>query len=53
MEKPDSERGDKSHPSSNTLWQVALVADAGTGENAQYLIINVRSGYFLTATGKI
>ncbi|KAI0465862.1 ricin B lectin domain-containing protein [Xylaria cf. heliscus] len=39
---------DRSNPSTNTLWQVALVA--GSGESAEYLIINVRSGYFLTAT---
>ncbi|QSZ34012.1 hypothetical protein DSL72_005592 [Monilinia vaccinii-corymbosi] len=34
--------------SSNAKWQVAHVA--GTGDSAEYLIINVRSGYFLTAT---
>ncbi|ESZ98659.1 hypothetical protein SBOR_0897 [Sclerotinia borealis F-4128] len=36
-------------PSDNAKWQMALVA--GSGESAEYLIINVRSGYFLTATG--
>ncbi|KAF7863230.1 hypothetical protein EAF04_007312 [Stromatinia cepivora] len=39
-------RGDT--PSDNAKWQVALVA--GSGDSAEYLIINVRSGYFLTAT---
>ncbi|APA05413.1 predicted protein [Sclerotinia sclerotiorum 1980 UF-70] len=39
-------RGDK--PSDNAKWQVALVA--GSGDSAEYLIINVHSGYFLTAT---
>ncbi|KAF5876321.1 putative chain agglutinin ssa protein [Botrytis fragariae] len=40
-------RGDT--PSDNAKWQVALVA--GSGDSAEYLIINVRSGFFLTATG--
>ncbi|RYP37892.1 hypothetical protein DL767_002764 [Monosporascus sp. MG133] len=35
-------------PSTNALWQLALVA--GSGDSAEYLIINVRTGYFLTAT---
>ncbi|KAI0398157.1 ricin B lectin domain-containing protein [Xylariaceae sp. FL0594] len=39
---------DRSNPSTNTLWYVALVA--GSGSSAEYLIINVRTGYFLTAT---
>ncbi|KAI0134347.1 sclerotinia Sclerotiorum agglutinin Ssa in complex with Gal-Beta1,3-Galnac [Xylariales sp. AK1849] len=42
------DRGDKTNPSTNALWQLALVA--GTGDNAVYLIINVRTGYFLTVT---
>ncbi|RAL61633.1 hypothetical protein DID88_002702 [Monilinia fructigena] len=33
----------------NAKWQLALVA--GSGENAEYLIINVLTGYFITATG--
>ncbi|KAI3316915.1 ricin B lectin domain-containing protein [Xylariaceae sp. AK1471] len=37
---------DKSNPSTNALWYLALVA--GSGDT--YLIINVRTGYFLTAT---
>ncbi|CAJ2512450.1 Uu.00g054650.m01.CDS01 [Anthostomella pinea] len=37
-----------SPPTDNALWQVALVA--GSGSSAEYLIINVHSGYFLTAT---
>jgi len=37
-----------STPSDNALWQLALVY--GSGESAEYLIINVRSGFFLTAT---
>ncbi|KAK9796910.1 putative chain agglutinin ssa protein [Seiridium cardinale] len=36
-------------PSDNAKWQLALVA--GSGDSAEYLIINVRTGYFLTATG--
>ncbi|KAI1756054.1 ricin B lectin domain-containing protein [Xylaria castorea] len=39
---------DRSNPSTNALWQVALVA--GSGDSAEYLIINARTGYFLTAT---
>ncbi|KAI3336887.1 sclerotinia Sclerotiorum agglutinin Ssa in complex with Gal-Beta1,3-Galnac [Xylariaceae sp. AK1471] len=39
---------DRINPTKNTLWQVALVA--GSGDTAEYLIINVNSGYFLTAT---
>ncbi|KAI0437778.1 ricin B lectin domain-containing protein [Xylaria telfairii] len=39
---------DRSNPSSNAVWQVALVA--GSGDTAEYLIINARTGYFLTAT---
>ncbi|KAI1338679.1 hypothetical protein F5Y15DRAFT_386610 [Xylariaceae sp. FL0016] len=41
-------RGDKTNPSTNALWQLALVA--GSGDTAEYLIINARTGYFLTAT---
>ncbi|KAI1735488.1 ricin B lectin domain-containing protein [Xylaria scruposa] len=40
---------DRSDPQTNALWQIALVA--GSGESAEYLIINDRTGYFLTATG--
>ncbi|KAI1845370.1 hypothetical protein JX265_005232 [Neoarthrinium moseri] len=43
------DRGDRDRPTPNTLWQVAQVA--GSGDNAEYLIINVLTGYFLTATG--
>ncbi|TGJ80746.1 hypothetical protein E0Z10_g7999 [Xylaria hypoxylon] len=39
---------DSSNPSTNALWQVALVASSGA--SAEYLIINVRTGYFITAT---
>ncbi|KAI8630478.1 ricin B lectin domain-containing protein [Xylariaceae sp. FL1651] len=39
---------DRSNPSTNALWQMALVS--GSGDSAKYLIINVRTGYFLTAT---
>ncbi|RYP11226.1 hypothetical protein DL764_000182 [Monosporascus ibericus] len=39
-------RGDT--PSENAIWQLALVS--GSGDCAEYLIINVRTGYFLTAT---
>ncbi|RYP06502.1 hypothetical protein DL765_009469 [Monosporascus sp. GIB2] len=35
-------------PSTNAIWQLALVA--GSCDNAEYLIINVRTGYFLTST---
>ncbi|KAI2618963.1 ricin B lectin domain-containing protein [Hypomontagnella submonticulosa] len=41
-------RGDTKSPSSNAVWQLAHVA--GSGANAEYLIINLRTGYFLTAT---
>ncbi|KAI5921218.1 ricin B lectin domain-containing protein [Camillea tinctor] len=42
-------RGDSSKdPDTNALWQLALVS--GTGESAEYLIINIRTGYFITAT---
>lgn len=44
-----SDRGQT--PSDNAKWQVALVA--GSGTSAEYLLIDVRSGYFLTATGKL
>nr|BAN00004.1 Gal/GalNAc specific lectin [Ciborinia camelliae] len=37
-----------SPPSTNAIWQLALVA--GSGDAAEYLIINDRSGFFLTAT---
>ncbi|KAI0549959.1 hypothetical protein F4679DRAFT_544336 [Xylaria curta] len=40
---------DRSKPSTNAIWQIALVA--GSGDSAEYLIINQRTGYFLTATG--
>ncbi|KAI0452152.1 hypothetical protein F5B21DRAFT_354848 [Xylaria acuta] len=39
---------DRSNPSSNTVWQVALVA--GSGESAEYLILGARNGYPITAT---
>ncbi|KAG4035475.1 hypothetical protein MFRU_001g02440 [Monilinia fructicola] len=39
-------RGDKI--SSNAQWQLAHVA--GSGDSAEYLIINNRSGFFLTGT---
>ncbi|KAI1197411.1 sclerotinia Sclerotiorum agglutinin Ssa in complex with Gal-Beta1,3-Galnac [Nemania serpens] len=39
---------DRSNPGLNTLWQVALVSEPG--KDAEYLIINVLTGYFLTAT---
>ncbi|KAI0398158.1 hypothetical protein F5Y17DRAFT_216331 [Xylariaceae sp. FL0594] len=39
---------DRANPSTNSLWYLALVA--GSGDTAEYLIINVRTGYFLTAT---
>ncbi|GAP92455.1 putative agglutinin ssa-like protein [Rosellinia necatrix] len=35
---------------SNAKWQVALIN--GSGESAQYLIINLANGGYLTATGK-
>ncbi|KAI1258222.1 hypothetical protein MGN70_001271 [Eutypa lata] len=35
-------------PSTNALWQLALVS--GSGDSSEYLIINVRTGFFLTAT---
>ncbi|KAH6667980.1 sclerotinia Sclerotiorum agglutinin Ssa in complex with Gal-Beta1,3-Galnac [Halenospora varia] len=35
-------------PNGNAVWQVALAS--GSGDTAQYLIINAHSGYFLTAT---
>ncbi|KAH8665030.1 sclerotinia Sclerotiorum agglutinin Ssa in complex with Gal-Beta1,3-Galnac [Tricladium varicosporioides] len=35
-------------PTGNAVWQVALAS--GSGDTAQYLIINAHSGYFLTAT---
>ncbi|KAI1079618.1 hypothetical protein F5B20DRAFT_542968 [Whalleya microplaca] len=42
-------RGDRSKPpSTNAVWQLAHVA--GSESNAEYLIINIRTGYFLTAT---
>ncbi|KAI1810155.1 hypothetical protein GGS20DRAFT_568727 [Poronia punctata] len=41
-------RGDRSNPSTNSLWYVALAS--GSGSSAEYLIINARNGYFLTAT---
>ncbi|KAI0377521.1 hypothetical protein F5Y04DRAFT_175836 [Hypomontagnella monticulosa] len=41
-------RGDRSKPSPNAVWQLALVA--GSGDDAEYLIINLLTGYFLTAT---
>jgi len=41
-------RGDREHPSDNALFQAALVK--GTGNDAEYLLINVRNGYYLTAT---
>ncbi|KAI1171047.1 hypothetical protein F4777DRAFT_566757 [Nemania sp. FL0916] len=34
----------------NAKWQVALAK--GTGDNAEYLIINLANGAYLTATGK-
>jgi len=34
----------------NSVWEVALVS--GSGDSAQYIIINARSGYFLTATAE-
>ncbi|CAJ2502925.1 Uu.00g103190.m01.CDS01 [Anthostomella pinea] len=39
---------DRTNPSTNTLWQLALVD--GPWVEPVYLIINVRTGYFLTAT---
>ncbi|KAI3317902.1 carbohydrate-binding module family 13 protein [Xylariaceae sp. AK1471] len=36
-------------PTENAKWQVALVA--GSGDSAEYLIINSLTGYFITATG--
>ncbi|KAH6654653.1 hypothetical protein BKA67DRAFT_535963 [Truncatella angustata] len=42
------ERG--SSPTDNAKWQLALVA--GSGDDAEYLIINVLTGYFITATGE-
>jgi hypothetical protein len=39
---------DSAKPTDNTLWYVALAA--GSGASAEYFIINVHSGFFLTAT---
>jgi len=41
------DRGDRDHPSDNALFQAALVK--GSGEDAEYLLINVKNGYYLTA----
>ncbi|KAI0185876.1 ricin B lectin domain-containing protein [Xylaria flabelliformis] len=39
---------DRSNPSTNTLWRITLVS--GSGDSAEYLILNDRTGYPLTAT---
>ncbi|KZP11208.1 hypothetical protein FIBSPDRAFT_837728 [Athelia psychrophila] len=39
-----------SPPSDNAVWQVAIAK--GSGDDAEYLIINNRSGYYLTAAGE-
>jgi hypothetical protein len=47
-----SPRSNPATKTDNSVWEVALASGEFGSDKAEYIIINARSGYFLTATGK-